>query len=86
MSPYKSYFTDYYEYNGGRVMIGNNVVCKIMEIGNINLKLHDRTIKELKQVRYVPELKRNLIYLGMLDQMGCSVKIELGELMIVKDS
>ncbi|KAH9703677.1 hypothetical protein KPL70_011177 [Citrus sinensis] len=86
MSPYKSYFTDYYEYNGGRVMMGNNAVCKIMGIGNINLKLHDGTIRELKQVRYVPELKRNLISLGMLDQMGCSVRIESGELMIVKDS
>ena len=86
MSPYKSYFTYYYDYNGGRVMIGNNVVCKIMGIGNISLKLHDRTIRELKQVRYVPELKRNLISLGMLDQMRCSVRIESRELMIVKDS
>ncbi|KAH9650266.1 hypothetical protein KPL70_026310 [Citrus sinensis] len=86
MSPYKSYFTDYYEYNGGRVMMGNNAVCKIMGIGNVNLKLHDGTIRELKQVRYVPELKRNLISLGMLDQIGCRVRIESGELMIVKDS
>ena len=86
MSPYKSYFTYYYKYNGGRVMMWNNAVCKIMGIGNINLKLHDGTIKELKQVRYVPELKRNMIFLGMLDQMRCSVRIELGELMIVKDS
>ncbi|KAH9722896.1 Integrase catalytic domain-containing protein [Citrus sinensis] len=51
MSPYKSYFTDYYDYNGGRVMMGNNAVCKIMGIGNINLKLHNGTIRELKQVR-----------------------------------
>ncbi|KAH9687881.1 Integrase catalytic domain-containing protein [Citrus sinensis] len=86
MSPYKSYFTDYYEYNSGTVMMGNNVVCKIMGISNISLKLHDGTIRELKQVRYVPELKRNLISLGMLDQMGCSVRIKSGELMIVKDS
>ena len=85
-SPYKSYFTEYHDYNGGRVMMGNNYVCKIMGIGNVNLKLHDRTTRELKQVRYVPELKRNLISLGMLDQMGYSVEIELGELKIVKDS
>ena len=50
MSLYKSYFTDYYEYNGGRVMMGNNAVCKIMGISNINLKLHDETIRELKRV------------------------------------
>ena len=86
MSLNKSYFTDYYEYNGGRVMMENNVMCKILGIGNVNLKLHDKTMRELKQVRYVPELKRNMISLRMLDQMGCSVRIELGELMIVKDS
>ncbi|KAH9725257.1 hypothetical protein KPL70_007804 [Citrus sinensis] len=51
MSPYKSYLTDYYDYNGGRVMMGNNTVCKIMGIGNVNLKLHDGTIRELRQVR-----------------------------------
>ena len=34
--------------------------------------------------RFVPELKRNLIFLGMLDQMGYSVKIESGEMMIIK--
>ena len=43
-------------------MMGNNVVCKIIEIGNIRLKLYDVTIRELKQVRFVPDLKRNLIF------------------------
>lgn len=55
-----------------------------MGIGNINLKLRDDTIRELKQARYVLNLKRNLISLGMLDQMGCSVRIESGVMKIVK--
>lgn len=78
MSPYKSDFTKYQDYNGGKVIMGNNAVCKIIRIGYINLKLHDDTIRELKQVRYVLDLKRNMISLGMLDQIGCSVKIESG--------
>ncbi|KAH9763592.1 Integrase catalytic domain-containing protein [Citrus sinensis] len=45
-------------------------------------KLHDGTIRELREVRYVPDLKRNLISLGMLDQMGLSIKLESGELRI----
>ncbi|KAH9703748.1 Integrase catalytic domain-containing protein [Citrus sinensis] len=55
---------------------------KIVGIGNVNLKLHDGTIRELRKVRYVSELKRNLISLGMLDQMGLSIKLESGELRI----
>ncbi|KAH9781301.1 hypothetical protein KPL71_008412 [Citrus sinensis] len=42
----------------------------------------DSRLRELKEVRYVPELKRNLISLGMLDQMGLSIKLESGELRI----
>ena len=45
-------------------------MCSVIGIGNISLEVHDRTIKELKQVRHVPRLKGNLISLGLLDQMG----------------
>lgn len=57
-------------------MLGNNIMCKVIGIDNVSLKLHDGTIRELKQVRHVPDLKRNFISLGMLDQIGCSIKIE----------
>lgn len=33
-------------------MIGNNAMYKIIGIGNVNIKLHDDNIRELKQVRY----------------------------------
>ena len=48
MSPYKSYFSDYQDLDGGRVMIGNNTVCKVIGIGKIHLKLHDGSIKEIR--------------------------------------
>jgi len=86
MSPYKGYFSDYQNLDGGRVMMGNNSVCKVIGIGKIHLKLHDGSIKEIRQVRHVPELKRNLISLGMIDQMGCSIKLESGELKILNGS
>ena len=67
-------------------MMGNNTVCQILGIGNVNLKLHDGIIRELSQVRYVPDQKRNLILLEMLNQIGCSVKIESSWMKIVKGS
>ena len=51
---------------GGRIMMGNNAVCKVIGMGNIHLKLHDGTMRLIRQVRHVPDLKRNLIYLGYL--------------------
>ena len=40
----------------------------------------------MQEVRYVPDLKRNLISLGMLDQISCSFKVENGSLKVVKGS
>lgn len=57
-------------------MMGNNVMCKVVGIGNINLKLHDGSTYKLKQVKHVPDHKRNLISLGMMDQIGRIVKVQ----------
>ena len=82
MSPYKNYFSDYQEIDGGKVMMGNNAVCRIIGIGTMNLKLKNGEIWELREVRHVLDLKRNLISLGMVDQNGFSIKLESGKLMI----
>lgn len=64
--------------------MGNNAIYKVIGIGNIIVTLHDMTVREIKQVRHVLDLKRILISLEMLDQIGCSIKVEYGELRIVK--
>ena len=63
MCPIKTYFTEYQKINGGRVMMGNNSMCRIIEIGNVSLRLHDGSTRVINQVRHVPDLKRNLISL-----------------------
>ena len=63
-------------------MLGNNLACKVAGIGTINIRMFDEIERDLKQVRYVPELKRNLISLGVIDQVGCSIKSENGNLQI----
>ena len=67
MCPFKSYFSDYHEINGGKIMMGKNVVCRVKGMGNMSLRLHDGTIWELREVRHVPDLKRNLTSLGLID-------------------
>ena len=48
----------------GTVTLGNNKVCDVKGIGSIRLKMQDQSIKLLTDVRYIPEVKRNLISLG----------------------
>lgn len=48
--------------------------------------MYDGVCKELQNVRYVPELKRNLISLNTLDGLGCSYKAENWVLEVFKGS
>jgi hypothetical protein len=70
MFPKRDWFTTYKSINGGSVFMGNNVACKIVGIGAVRIRMHDRTVKTLKNVRHVPDLKINLISLGTLDSLG----------------
>ena len=46
-------------------MMGNNAMCRVIDIGNVRLMMHDKTMLEIKYVRHVSNLKRNLISLGL---------------------
>ncbi|KAH9697198.1 hypothetical protein KPL71_023512 [Citrus sinensis] len=86
MSPNRSYFTRYQSCDAGIVLMRNNSVCKVVGIGTVSLKMYDGMVRELTQVRHVPELKRNLISIGMLDQIDCVIKAEKKILKVVKGS
>ena len=48
------------------------------------MKLHNGRIRKLAQVRYVPELNQNLISLGKLVDLGCTVMMKNGCLEVTK--
>lgn len=84
MCPNISYFTTYQPCDGGMVLIGNNSMCKVVGIRIVSLRMFDGVIRELTQARFVPDLKRNLISIGMLDQICCVIKAEKGVLRVIK--
>lgn len=57
----------------------NNHTSKIVGIGSVSLIMKDGSIKLLRNVRYVPKLKINLISLDMLDFIGCVYMVEVEE-------
>ncbi|KAF3617853.1 hypothetical protein FXO38_33740 [Capsicum annuum] len=71
MCPNKDLLTTYDLVEGGFVLVGNNVACKIIGKGTVRIKMQDGIVKTLRNVRCVPELKKNLIYLGTLESLGC---------------
>ena len=68
MNPNKDLFEELCDQDGIFVLLGNNKSCKIVSVGSVRFKFHDESIKLLTEVRYVPDLKRNLISLGEFDK------------------
>jgi len=58
--------------------------CHMEGICTILVKMFDGMVRELKDVRYVPQLKRNFIYVGALEILGFKVSIRDGVLKISK--
>ena len=67
MCPNKHFFKTFKIVEGGKVLLGNDLACKVAGIGTIDIKMFDGEIRNLDQVKYVSELKRNLISLCMFD-------------------
>ncbi|KAG8481484.1 hypothetical protein CXB51_026330 [Gossypium anomalum] len=86
MSPNRDWFTTYETVSEGVVLMGNNASCKIAGVGTIKVKMFDGVVRTLSDVRYVPELKRNLISLSTLDSKGYRYTAESGVLKISKGS
>ena len=58
--------------------------CSMVGIGTVAINMFDGMTITLKEVRHVPNLKRNIISLGTLDESGYSFKAGNGKLTILK--
>ncbi|CDP17738.1 unnamed protein product [Coffea canephora] len=82
MTPMREWFFEFEELDGGFVYMGNDNPCKTVGIGSIKLRNHDGSTRILKDVRYVPNLKRSLISLGLLESKGLEVRMRDGILKV----
>ena len=64
--------------------MGNDVSCNIVGIGSIQIKMFDGTNKILTDVRHMPELRKNLISLEVLDTNGYKTFIQGGVMKVYK--
>jgi hypothetical protein len=81
--PSRELFYHLEEFKGGSIYMGNDQTCEILGIGKIKLKLHDGTVRFLTGVRYIPDFKKNLILVGLLESKGFKIAMENGTLKIL---
>ena len=66
--------------------MGDDRPCNMEGVETIQIKIFNGMIRELKEVRYVPQLKRNLILVGALKTLSLEVSIIDGVLKMTKGS
>nr|GEY42159.1 retrotransposon protein, putative, Ty1-copia subclass [Tanacetum cinerariifolium] len=86
MTPRLDLFFDFLECDGGMVLLGDNRECKIRCIGKLRVQLKDGLRFVLQNVRYIPELKRNLISMGTLKKEGYTVKLQSSKIKVINGS
>nr|GEY44534.1 retrovirus-related Pol polyprotein from transposon TNT 1-94 [Tanacetum cinerariifolium] len=86
MTPRLDIIFDCLECDGGSVQLGDNGECKIRGIGKVRVQLKDVSSFMLHNVRYIPELKRNLISLRTVKKEGYTVKLQSGKVKVINGS
>ena len=84
MCPHRNWFTSYENVNSSSVFMGNNMSCQTVGMGDIRIKMYDNTVRTLTSVRHVPDLKKKLISLGVLDSDGYKFTGQDGILKVFK--
>ncbi|KAK9066710.1 hypothetical protein SSX86_014033 [Deinandra increscens subsp. villosa] len=86
MTPQRELFTNLVMREMGTVKLGDSRPCRIEGSGTLALHLANGTSVTLDNVRYIPELTRNLISLGSLEKDGHAVSLKDGRAKVVKGS
>lgn len=67
------------------VKMDNDTVLRVMGLGSVKITNEDNFVVILTKVRYIHEMKRNLISLGTMEALGCRYSSSDGVLKITKD-
>lgn len=84
MTSRREWFHHYEPISRGSVYSCNDHELKIVGTGSIQLKMYDGTVCTIHEVRHVEGLKKNLLSVGQLDDLGCKVEVQNGTLKVIR--
>jgi len=71
---HKDMFNSLFAKEEGTIKMVDDSACEVIGIGSINITRKDETMRALEAIRYVPEVRYNLISIKVLDEEGCRSK------------
>jgi len=66
------------------VFMGNGHALEVIGVGIVKIKMYDGIVRIIQEVRHVKDLKKNLLSVGQLDNLGCKIHTEGGILKVVR--
>nr|GEW72553.1 zinc finger, CCHC-type [Tanacetum cinerariifolium] len=82
----RDYLLNFEEYDDDNILLGDDRKCRIQGTGKVQVQMRDGSSFVLDNVRYVLELRRNLISLGTLEKEGFIVKMQSGKIKVIDGS
>jgi hypothetical protein len=70
-TPHRKHFLYFFQGNFGQVHLGDDAPCKIVGMGKVKIKKRNGDQWLLKEVRHVPNLRKNIISTVQLESEGC---------------
>jgi len=86
MTHKRDWFEELSENAGGSVRMGNKTTSKVRGIGSVRIKNEDGSTVLLTNVRYIPDMDRNLLSMGTLEDLGCSFESKNGTLLVKEEA
>lgn len=78
ITPDKNWLFDLKDFKGNKVLMANNTLSEVKGMEKIKIVNPDGSVVILTDVRYVPQMGKNLMSYGMLDRSGCKYEGENG--------
>jgi len=73
------------------MFMGDDHTCRLVSRGTVRIRMYDGTLRELKEVRYILSITKNIISVGALEAEGlrrtlgeCVLKMSSGSLVVQK--
>ena len=83
-TPHREIIQNYVTGDFGKVYLTDGSILDVVSMGNVRILLSNGSVWLLEKVRHIPELRRNLISVGQLDDEGHAILFVGGNWKVTK--
>jgi len=84
--PKRDWFASFEKLDNSLVQMGDDSTSNMDGVGTVLIKMFDGMVRELKDVRYIPQMKKSLISIGALEAQDLECSGRGGVLKMLKGS